>query len=70
MIKIYGETICQSWPLLTPFYTGPIVRWQEPESAGPGGGEEKEEGEKERLGLLFCRNRIRQTHRRLLELVT
>ena len=25
MIKIYGEIVSQSWPLLTPFYSGPIV---------------------------------------------
>ena len=26
MIKIHGEIIFQSWPLLTPFYSGPIVQ--------------------------------------------
>ena len=26
MIKIHGEIICQSWPLLTPIYSGPIVQ--------------------------------------------
>ena len=27
MIKIHGEIICQSWPLLTLFYSDPIVHW-------------------------------------------
>ena len=27
MIKIHGEIISQSWPLLTLFYSGPIVHW-------------------------------------------
>ena len=27
MIKIHGEIIFQSWPLLTLFYSGPIVHW-------------------------------------------
>ena len=27
LIKIHGEKICQSWPLLTSFYSGPIVQW-------------------------------------------
>ena len=27
MIKIHGVIICQSLPLLTPFYRGPIVQW-------------------------------------------
>jgi len=27
MIKIHGEIISQSWPLLTLFYSGPIVDW-------------------------------------------
>ena len=26
-INIHREIICQSWPLLTPFYSGPIVHW-------------------------------------------
>ena len=26
MIKIHGEIICQSWPLLTPFFNLPIVQ--------------------------------------------
>ena len=27
MTKIHGEIFCQSWPLLTPFCSGPIVHW-------------------------------------------
>ena len=27
MIRIHGQIISQSWPLLTPFYSGPIVHW-------------------------------------------
>ena len=26
MIKIHREIICQSWPLLTSYYSGPIVQ--------------------------------------------
>ena len=27
--NIHREIICQSWPLLTPFYSGPIVQWMQ-----------------------------------------
>ena len=29
LIKIHGEIICQSWALLTSFYSGPIVHWSD-----------------------------------------